>query len=75
VPQGLVASLFSRTEAMQADFLQRACAGILKVNAATAGVSAEAPFCGWKDSGSGPPEHGVGDLEFYTRWQTVYREA
>ena len=70
--QGLVASLFSASQKCRASFLDRAQAGILRLDASTAGASAEAPFGGWKDSGVGPPEHGDGDLEFYTRAQTVY---
>jgi acyl-CoA reductase-like NAD-dependent aldehyde dehydrogenase len=73
VRQGLVASLFSNSGARQEEFLNEARAGILKINAATAGAAGDAPFGGWKDSGVGPPEHGTADLEFYTRRQTVYR--
>ena len=42
------------------------------VNQPTVGVIPGAPFGGWKASGLGPPEHGVGDPECYTRWQAVY---
>jgi len=73
VQQGLVASLFSDSEALQDRFLNEAHAGILKLNQSTAGVAADAPFGGWKSSGIGPPEHGPGDRDFYTRIQTVYR--
>jgi acyl-CoA reductase-like NAD-dependent aldehyde dehydrogenase len=73
VPQGLVAALFTESEARRASFLERAEAGILKLGSATAGVGPQAAFGGWKASGVGPPEHGAGDPEFYTRPQTVYR--
>jgi alpha-ketoglutaric semialdehyde dehydrogenase len=72
VRHGLVASLFSPSQALQEDFLERCRAGILKLNTPTAGAAADAPFVGWKASGLGPPEHGVGDRQFYTRHQTVY---
>jgi acyl-CoA reductase-like NAD-dependent aldehyde dehydrogenase len=72
VPQGLVASLFTHSAALQERFLAETRAGILKLNRATAGVDAAAPFGGWKASGDGPPEHGSGDALFYTRPQTVY---
>jgi alpha-ketoglutaric semialdehyde dehydrogenase len=72
VRQGLVASLFTASAERQRDFLDRCRAGILKINAATAAVAADPPFCGWGSSGIGPPEHGVGDPMFYTRIQTVY---
>ena len=72
VRQGLVASLFSASRERRASFLDHAQAGILRLDASTAGASVEAPFGGWKNSGVGPPEHGDGDLEFYTRAQAVY---
>jgi acyl-CoA reductase-like NAD-dependent aldehyde dehydrogenase/nicotinamidase-related amidase len=72
VRQGLVASLFTASEERQRDFLKRCRAGILKINAATAAVAADPPFCGWGSSAVGPPEHGVGDPMFYTKLQTVY---
>jgi acyl-CoA reductase-like NAD-dependent aldehyde dehydrogenase len=72
VRQGLVAALFSPAPERRARFLAGAEAGILKLDASTAGASADAPFAGWKSSGVGPAEHGAGDLEFYTRPQAVY---
>lgn len=73
VQQGLVASLFSPCTSLRERFLDEAHAGILKLDQSTAGAAADAPFGGWKSSGIGPPEHGSGDVEFYTRMQTVYR--
>lgn len=72
VAQGLVAALFSASAEHRRSFLDGAQAGILKIGSATAGVGAETPFSGWKGSGVGPPEHGAGDPEFYTRAQAVY---
>jgi acyl-CoA reductase-like NAD-dependent aldehyde dehydrogenase/nicotinamidase-related amidase len=72
VRQGLVASLFSGPGPWRERFDGDARAGILKWNAATAGADASAPFGGWKSSGLGPPEHGPGDVEFYTRLQAIY---
>ena len=46
--------------------------GVLKINSSTAGVDIALPFGGWKASGLGPPEHGDGDVHFYTRMQAVY---
>jgi len=73
VKHGLVSALFSESREFQSRFLDEAQAGILKLNVATAGADAESPFGGWKASGTGPPEHGVSDREFYTQTQTVYR--
>jgi acyl-CoA reductase-like NAD-dependent aldehyde dehydrogenase/nicotinamidase-related amidase len=72
VRQGLVAALFSGPGPWRETFSRAAEAGILKVNASTADADADAPFGGWKASGVGPPEHGPGDVEFYTRLQAIY---
>jgi alpha-ketoglutaric semialdehyde dehydrogenase len=72
VRHGLIASLFSSRDELQRRFLDEAEAGVLKLNAATAGVDVALPFGGWKASGLGPPEHGEGDSLFYTRMQAVY---
>ena len=72
VRHGLIASLFSQSASLQKEFLENARAGILKFNSSTAGVDVMLPFGGWKASGLGPPEHGDGDIQFYTRMQAVY---
>jgi acyl-CoA reductase-like NAD-dependent aldehyde dehydrogenase len=72
VPQGLVASLYSKDPICQRLFLEKADCGVLKLNQTTLGVRPDAPFGGWKASGLGPFEHGHGDREFYTRIQTLY---
>lgn len=73
VEEGLVAALFSESEARCESFLTGVRAGVLKIGESTADVGVEAPFGGWKRSGVGPPEHGAGNPEFYTRWQAIYR--
>ena len=75
VRHGLAAALFSDSTGLREKFLTEAQAGILKINSATAGVDVSLPFGGWKMSGLGPPEHGAGDREFYTRMQAVYGAA
>lgn len=72
VEHGLVAALFSDSSERQAEFSERAEAGVLKFNRATADVGVETPFGGWKSSGVGPPEHGSANLDFYTRIQARY---
>ena len=57
---------------MREQFLARIETGVVRLNLPTRGVHLTAPFGGWKESGLGPPEHGVWDLDFYTRWQAVY---
>ncbi len=73
VEQGLVAALFSRSQAHAERFLEQAQAGIVKLNRSTADAEVDVPFGGWKASAVGPPEHGGFDADFYTRPQTVYR--
>ncbi len=72
VPAGLVASLYSEDPSVQARFLDAVETGVARINLPTRGIHLDAPFGGWKESGLGPPEHGVWDLDFYTRWQAVY---
>ncbi|NOS71804.1 MAG: aldehyde dehydrogenase family protein [Verrucomicrobia bacterium] len=72
VRHGLIASLFSNDEDVRRKFSEEAQAGILKFNSSTAGVDVTLPFGGWKASSLGPPEHGEGDAQFYTRAQAVY---
>ncbi len=73
VPHGLVASLITASPKREAEFLERAAAGILKLGAGTAGAAPDRAFGGWGASGVGPAEHGDSDREFYTRVQTVLR--
>jgi acyl-CoA reductase-like NAD-dependent aldehyde dehydrogenase len=73
VRQGLAAAIFTESGDIADRFLDQAQAGILKVNLSTADAAVDAPFGGWKGSGIGPPEHGVFDIEFFTRCQTVYQ--
>jgi acyl-CoA reductase-like NAD-dependent aldehyde dehydrogenase len=72
VRQGLVAALFAGPGPWRERFEGAVRAGVLKWNASTADADASAPFGGWKGSGIGPPEHGPGDLEFYSRLQALY---
>jgi acyl-CoA reductase-like NAD-dependent aldehyde dehydrogenase/isochorismate hydrolase len=75
VRQGLVAALFAGPGTWREAFQSAAMAGVLKWNASTDDADADAPFGGWKASGLGPPEHGPGDIEFYSRLQAVYDGA
>lgn len=72
VPHGLSASVYTNDENEIGIFLQKAEAGILRVNSRQAFFSPKASFNGWKASGSGIAEHGRWDREFYTRVQAIY---
>ena len=70
---GLSAGIVTNDLRKAIRFAERAEAGMIKVNQPTAGVSIQAPFGGFKHSGSGMfREMGKGAIEFYTRIKTVY---
>jgi alpha-ketoglutaric semialdehyde dehydrogenase len=71
VSQGLVASILSSAPQDVELFAAEARAGVLKLNGALAGAAPSLPFGGVGTSGAGPPEHGAGDADFYSRWQAV----
>jgi acyl-CoA reductase-like NAD-dependent aldehyde dehydrogenase len=75
VPQGLGACLYSPSPETQNRFMEHVRAGVLKLNQPTRGTHPDAPFVGWKESGLGPPEHGVWDQDAFTRWQAIYRSS
>jgi acyl-CoA reductase-like NAD-dependent aldehyde dehydrogenase len=68
----LLAAVYSEDDAARARVAEQVQAGMLKLAAAPLVVSAEAPFCGWKASAIGPPEHGLADRDFYARIQAIY---
>jgi aldehyde dehydrogenase (NAD+) len=47
-------------------------AGITYINAPTIGAEVHLPFGGVKKTGNGHREGGVGALDFYTEWKTIY---
>jgi acyl-CoA reductase-like NAD-dependent aldehyde dehydrogenase/nicotinamidase-related amidase len=72
VRHGLAAALFSQRADLRRRFLNEAECGILRLNSSTAGADIRLPFGGWKESGLGPPEHGMADPLFVTRIQADY---
>jgi aldehyde dehydrogenase (NAD+) len=57
-------------------FAERAEAGMVKVNQGTVGASIQAPFGGFKNSGSGMfREMGKGAIEFFTKVKTIYMDG
>jgi len=73
VPQGLLAAVYSNDAAAKARCAEQVQAGMLKLGPGALAIAAEAPFCGWKASAIGPPEHGRWDRDFYAKAQTRYR--
>jgi acyl-CoA reductase-like NAD-dependent aldehyde dehydrogenase len=76
IEYGLTASIVTNDLRAALRFAERAEAGTLKVNQPTAGLSVQAPFGGFKHSGSGMfREMGPGAVEFYSRIKTVYLDG
>lgn len=72
VEYGLSASIFTTNIGNALTFIDDMEAGLVRVNAETAGVEYQAPFGGMKDSSSGSREQGQAAKEFYTVTKTVY---
>jgi alpha-ketoglutaric semialdehyde dehydrogenase len=69
---GLSASIFTRDSGTVQRFVSGIEAGVIRVNAATAGGEPHVPFGGTKESGYGPREQGRAARDFYTETVTVY---
>ncbi len=75
VEQGLAATLCSSSAANRRRFSDAIEAGLVRLTPGLFNIDPSAPFGGWKASGSGPPEHGRWDREFYTRPQALYGDS
>jgi aldehyde dehydrogenase (NAD+) len=69
---GLVAGIVSPLRDEVEHFARHADAGIVRVNAPTAGVEPHVPFGGVKSSSFGPREQGRAGLEFFSETRTIY---
>lgn len=72
---GLSASIFTTNIGNALAFIDDMEAGLVRVNAESAGVEYQAPFGGMKNSSSGSREQGQAAKEFYTVSKTVYIKA
>jgi acyl-CoA reductase-like NAD-dependent aldehyde dehydrogenase len=70
---GLSASIFTPNSGTVQRFVAGIEAGVVRVNAATAGGEPHVPFGGTKGSGYGPREQGRAARDFYTETVTVYQ--
>ena len=71
VRQGLVAAIFTNDLDKAMTLAGRLEAGLVRVNASTAGVDYHVPFGGSKESGIGPKEQGLAARDFYTETRTI----
>ncbi|MEC0264580.1 alpha-ketoglutaric semialdehyde dehydrogenase GucD [Paenibacillus anseongense] len=72
---GLSASIFTRDISTMLTFMQDIDAGMVRINAESAGVELQAPFGGVKQSSSGSREQGQAAIEFYTDIKTIFVKA
>jgi acyl-CoA reductase-like NAD-dependent aldehyde dehydrogenase len=72
IPFGLSSGICTTSLQVAQHFKRHAAAGLVMINAATAGVDYHVPFGGVKGSNYGPREQGSYAREFYTTVKTVY---
>lgn len=72
---GLSASIYTKDIGKILAFVNDIEAGLVRVNAETAGVELQAPFGGMKQSSSHSREQGQAAIEFFTSIKTVFVKA
>ncbi|MFD2922865.1 alpha-ketoglutaric semialdehyde dehydrogenase GucD [Halobacillus naozhouensis] len=72
VEYGLSASIFTTNIKKMLTFINDMEAGLVRVNAESAGVELQAPFGGMKQSSSHSREQGQAAIEFFTAIKTVF---
>ncbi|MDQ0218175.1 aldehyde dehydrogenase family protein [Peribacillus cavernae] len=72
---GLSASIYTQNIGHMFSFINEMEAGLVRVNAETAGVELQAPFGGMKQSSSHSREQGQAAIEFFTSIKTVFVKA
>jgi acyl-CoA reductase-like NAD-dependent aldehyde dehydrogenase len=71
-PYGLSSSLYTRDVNKAFRAIRDIYAGITYINAPTIGAEVHLPFGGVKATGNGHREGGLGAVDFYTQWKSVY---
>lgn len=69
---GLSASIYTKNVGAMLSFIRDMDAGLVRINAETAGVELQAPFGGMKMSSSHSREQGQAAIEFFTSIKTVF---
>lgn len=72
VEYGLSASIYTKNIGNMMSFIHDMDAGLVRINAETAGVELQAPFGGMKQSSSHSREQGQAAIEFYTNIKTIF---
>jgi alpha-ketoglutaric semialdehyde dehydrogenase len=72
IPFGLSTAIYTRNVNLAFRAVRDLEAGITYVNAPTIGAEVHLPFGGVKQTGNGHREGGIGAIEFFTTWKSVY---
>jgi aldehyde dehydrogenase (NAD+) len=72
VMYGLSSAIYTRDVNRAFQAMRDLYAGITYINAPTIGAEVHLPFGGTKATGNGHREGGIGAIEFYTEWKSVY---
>src|SRR5437868_5817651 len=72
VTYGLSSSVYTRDVNKAYRAMRDIYAGITYVNAPTIGAEVHLPFGGTKATGNGHREGGLGAIDFYTQWKSIY---
>ena len=72
VEYGLSSSIYTRDVNRAFAAMRDLYAGITYINAPTIGAEVHLPFGGVKSTGNGHREGGIGAIDFYTEWKSVY---
>ena len=72
IPYGLSSAVYTRDVNRAFRAMRDIDAGITYVNAPTIGAEVHLPFGGTKATGNGHREGGLGAIDFYTQWKSIY---
>jgi aldehyde dehydrogenase (NAD+) len=72
IQYGLSTALYTRDVNRAFRAMRDLEAGITYINAPTIGAEVHLPFGGVKQTGNGHREGGIGGIDFYTTWKSVY---
>ncbi len=72
VEYGLSSAVYTKDVNRAFKAMRDLYAGITYINAPTIGAEVHLPFGGTKSTGNGHREGGLGAIEFYTEWKSVY---
>ncbi len=72
IPYGLSSALYTKDVNKAFSAIRDLYAGITYINAPTIGAEVHLPFGGTKATGNGHREGGIGAIEFFSEWKSVY---